>query len=137
MMDTASPLEACALHRHHGTPVPLTVEKHHIVPRSWDRIYIPPVAPYPGRDPEGGPPLWDARTIPLCPSSHRNIHHWIVALMHAVAAEDPAQALAAVKAANMLARGPQLAVALEALTRFKAAGGSLQQLVAAGEWGQI
>lgn len=125
---------ACQLHKSHS-PAPLTVEQHHVVPRGWQHTWQPSTPPFPGKDPEQpGAVLWDARTIPVPPTCHRNVHVWIVRLMHALeGGEDPVQAFAKVKGA---AGGTQAKWALEALVRFKEAGGSLQTLVAAREWGE-
>jgi hypothetical protein len=110
----------------------LTLEVHHIVPVAWQLSWQPAIAPYPGRDPEGRGELWDARTIACCPTGHRNVHHWIVALMHALTGEEPVQAAHAVEAEH---GGTQFSWAVQALSRFKGVGGSLQALIAAGEWG--
>jgi hypothetical protein len=81
--------------------------------------------------------LWDDRGVTLCPTGHRNVHSWIVAMMHAIASsknEDPQLAFAAVKPKG---RAPvELPIALEALTRYQPFG-SLLALTAAGEWGQV
>lgn len=134
MIETASPLVACELHKRHS-PANLTVELHHVTPVGWQLTWRPPVAPYPGNDPNGRGPLWDSRTVAICPTGHRNTHAWIVKLMHALAGgEDPQVAF---KAAAGSTGGVQARWALEALVRFKQYGGTLAQLVAAHEWGQI
>jgi hypothetical protein len=123
----------CELHSSHY-PEPLEVEQHHVIPVSWQQIeWQPETPPYPGTDPDGRGPVWDSRRIPVPPTCHRNVHHWIVLLMHALTGEDPQQAFAAVKGEK---GGTQAHWALEALVRFKEAGGTLQQLVAAKEWGE-
>lgn len=124
-------METCSLHKAHY-PTPLTVEDHHVVPVAWQQTWQPAVAPYPGIDPDGRGKLWDARTIPVAPTCHRNVHAWIVRLMHALVGEDAHQAFVAVKGGPA---GTQAHWGLEALLRYQAVGGTLQQLVAAGEWG--
>ncbi len=124
-----SPLVKCELHKEHS-PANLTVELHHVIPVAFQLTWQPQIAPYPGMDPAGRGKLWDARTVACCPTGHRNIHAWIVRLMHAVTGEDPLQAEAAVKG-----HGDQYDWACQALLRFKEPGGSLQELVAAHEWG--
>jgi hypothetical protein len=52
--------------------------------------------------------------------------------MHALTGEDPQQA-----ESLLHGRGSQYATAIQALLRFKEVGGPLQQLVAAGEFGQV
>lgn len=129
-METDSPLVACELHKSHS-PGNLTVELHHVIPVAWQLIpWKPAVPPYPGRDIDGRGMLWDARMVACCPTGHRNIHAFIVRLMHAVTGEDPLQAESVVKG-----RGVQFDWACQALLRFKEAGGSLQTLVAAHQWG--
>lgn len=129
-------LGTCALHGTHE-PRPLEVEHHHIVPVGFQKTWQPAVAPFPGRDPDGRGELWDDRTIVVPPTCHHNVRHWIVALMHALTGEYPGQAVEAVRAVDHRACGPQFDCAYEALTRFKDAGGLLQVLVAAGEYGEI
>lgn len=127
----------CQIHKEHS-PANLTAELHHAIPVAWQLHWQPTVAPFPGRDPDGRGELWDARTVTICPTGHRNVHRWIVELMHACTGENPMQAAIAVKALyHRTARGPQFDWAVQALVRFKEAGGSLQVLIAAGEWGQI
>jgi hypothetical protein len=131
-METDSPLLTCQLHKSHGTPKPLTVEVHHIMPVGFQLTWQPSVPPYPGNDPNGRGMLWDNRTVACCPTGHRDIHYWIVKLMHAVTDEDPLQAESVVKG-----RGVQFDWACQALLRFKEYGGSLQALRVAHEYGQI
>jgi hypothetical protein len=127
---------ACALPGRHS-PRNLTVELHHIIPVAWQQFFVPPVAPYPGQDPNGRGPLWDARTIALCPTSHRNTHFWIVRLMHAIAAGAPDAMAAWQTLSSRDRRHPEASTAFDALDRFATSGGSLLALTAAGEWGQV
>jgi hypothetical protein len=129
--ETASPLAACELHRLH-TPKPLTVELHHVIPVAWQLHWQPAVAPYPGKDPDGRGLLWDARTVSCCPTGHRNVHAWIVKLMHAMAGEDIQTAIDAMTPPG---RGSQFTTATLALYRYQQYGGRLQDLIAAREWG--
>lgn len=123
----------CELHKTHRPPN-LTVEVHHIIPVAWQLFWQPQVAPYPGKDPDGRGNLWDARTVTCCPTGHRNIHFWIVKLMHAV--KPGGTAIYAAYAVNGPKANVQYEWACEALQRYEEAGGSLQKLVEAGEWGE-
>lgn len=122
---------SCLLHKVH-LPSNLTVEQHHIIPVAWQlQPFKPDVPMFPGPDPDGRGMLWDNRTVELCPTGHRNVHYWLVKLMHGLSgSEDPLVAYKAVKG-----RGVQFSTAYLALCRYKEAGGSLQALVAAHEWG--
>lgn len=127
----------CVLHKRHA-PANLTLEFHHLVPVAWQQLWQPP-EPWPngGNDTEGRGRLFDARGVLCCPTGHRNVHVWIVRLMHTVTSEDPKVAVAAVRARyGSKARGLEFDTALLALQRWKEAGGSLLELVAAKEWGQ-
>ncbi|MGH2878962.1 MAG: hypothetical protein ACRDK4_05060 [Solirubrobacteraceae bacterium] len=128
-------IAGCQIHKKHS-PANLTAELHHVIPVAWQLFWQPAVAPSPGRDPDGRGMLWDARTVAICPTGHRNVHKWIVELMHACKSEDPMEAAATVKSLYRTARGSQFDWAVQALVRFKEAGGSLQALVNAGEWGE-
>src|SRR4051794_24334408 len=72
----------CALHKEHRPPA-LTTELHHVIPRAWQATWAPPTAPFPGT--YAGQRLWDARTVELAPTCHRNVHALIVRVMHAAA----------------------------------------------------
>ncbi len=119
----------CSLHTSHS-PSALTVEQHHVIPQSWQRFWVPP-----GATVSGSLQLWDARTVPICPTGHRNVHTIIVAAMKYVAAlKQEVSALTAV--VNSARPGLQRDTALLALERFRNAGGMLLDLTAAGEWGE-
>lgn len=87
----------CSLHKAHA-PRNLTVELHHVVPQSWQHAFTPtpagiaPAGAVAGHGTEGvlwdavvghgaEGVLWDARTVPLCPTSHRNVHAALVAMV--------------------------------------------------------
>lgn len=126
----------CALHKRHW-PSHLTTEFHHVVPVAWQLMWQPALPwPFPGRDPDGRGQLWDDRGLLICPTGHRNVHAWIVLLMHAARSEDPAQAIELVRSERAAARGIEFETATMALTRWKEGGGELQALVHAGEWGE-
>jgi hypothetical protein len=135
---------ACTVHRVHA-PRPLTVELHHVIPQAWQQVFTGPLRPepeilaasrrVPGRGSEGRK-LWDARTVALCPTGHRNVHAWIVRIMHLCPGEDPAVATHLARHGDRRARGAEFDLAVLALTRFKDAGGQLQALVAARQWGE-
>lgn len=122
-------------------PTNLTIEFHHVIPVAWQLRTIVGDPPYPGVDPDGRGELWDARGIELCPTHHRNVHYWIVDLMHALAAVPATvgEAAAIGQVYNQLgASGHRMAeppIALEALQRYHLYG-SLRALIGADEWGQ-
>lgn len=76
--------------------------------------------------------LWDARVTECCPTGHRNVHFYIVTMMHHALTDDPQQAISLAHIPPSLTSG----WAGQALRRFAEAGGSLTALVAAHEWGQ-
>lgn len=108
---------SCVAHRLHA-PVNMTVEAHHVVPQAWQYAWQPALMGFPGRGDHGM--LWDARTVELCPTGHRNVHALIVALMHG----------------RPVPRRRELAIARLALTRFQEAGGDLQLLRDRRLWGE-
>lgn len=110
--------QPCSLHKRHG-PKNLTVELHHVLPRGWQRTWTPPGATV-TTDPAYGP-MWDPRGVLICPTGHRNTHACIVALMHG---QTPPGTRTEVACAQL------------ALDRFTQAGGSLDTLRAAHEWGE-
>jgi hypothetical protein len=126
----------CEAHKHHD-PVNRTIEFHHVIPVAWQLHTTVSTPPFPGQDPDGRGMLWDNRGVWLCPTGHRNVHYWIVLLMHRIATsqdEDPQAALRAVVSRPAPSETP---IALEALTRFvEESGGSLINLTSAGQWGQ-
>lgn len=126
----------CTLHSRHS-PAHMSTEFHHVVPVAWQLYWLAPVAPFPGKDPSGRGMLWDNRGVLICPTGHRNVHVWITRLMHNAKTEAPGDAIAAVKKhyGFRTASGLEFDTATLALLRFVEAGGSLQTLVAGGEWG--
>jgi hypothetical protein len=135
----AVPELPCVLHRTHS-PVHRTVELHHVIPVAWQLLMQPASKPWPneGRDPDGRGLLFDARGVQCCPTGHRNVHLWLTRLMHAMVGngEDPQRACVVVRAQfGAAAHGLEFDTALLAMTRWKEAGLSLQQLVQFGEWG--
>ena len=136
MTSEAATQQACSLHKTHQ-PKPLVIEWHHLIPVGWQlhtACIQPP--PSPGEDPDGRGMLWDNRGIWACPTGHRNIHAWIVALMHKQAelGTGPQAAYDAIKPRIPPA---ELPVALEALTRWQTETGlPFLDLTVIGEWGQ-
>lgn len=134
----------CEVHSPHyrHQPPPRTLEQHHPIPRGWQALWAPQVAPFPGS--YAGVSLWDARTITVPPTCHRNVHYLIVRVMHALAgtsgpvtADDVDAAVRAVAAAeHTTPRAPELQCAALAPLRYIAAGGNVRTLIAAGEWGE-
>jgi hypothetical protein len=130
----------CTLHRVHR-PKPLTIEQHHIIPQAWQK-FDPDRVTSLGLSTEysavlavdQSAKLWDPRTVALCPSSHRNVHYWIVALMKAGrGTDDPLVAKKALVGNRALTR--EQAMAYDALTRFRATGRSLADLFTHGVLG--
>lgn len=105
-------VKSCSLHRYHR-PRALTAEDHHVIPRAWQSFWIPA-----GKIAH----IWDPRTVTLCPTSHRNVHVWIVRFMHAGMPKHVV--------------GREAKIAALALTRWEEAGGSLEALREAGLWGE-
>lgn len=143
-LNAESTVEPCALHKLH-TPRNLTTEWHHVIPVAWQlATTLNGSPPYPGEDPDGRGMLWDDRGIWLCPTDHRNVHRWIVGLMHAAAAAGSTDPLVAYKAVRPRVPPKEFAIAYDALTRFMGEAGyggsqqaaTLLTLTAAGEWGQ-
>jgi hypothetical protein len=111
----------CSLRRFHVPKTPAT-DSHHVIPRAWQHFYAEQhVRP-------GTTDLWDKRTVEVCPNCHRRVHEAIVAMMrngHDYS-ESPLEARRAAFGGKRLTR--EQAIALEALARFRAAGGSLVAL---------
>jgi hypothetical protein len=119
---------SCTLRRFHRPRVPGS-DHHHIVPQAWQRFW----APRPELLTANGP-LWDRRTIEVCPNCHRTIHEWIVVLMRAGTTDDPLEAKLRAFGNRRLSR--EQGIALEALTRFVEPGGSLTLLRAKRLFGE-
>ena len=121
--------ESCALHRVHW-PKPLYSELHHIIPQAWQVFW----RPTPVERSTQASSLFDPRTIPLCPTVHRNVHTWLVKLMRSGPGEDPLAAKLAVFGSKALTREQR--VAYQALCRWKEWGGSLDALRSARLYGE-
>lgn len=138
--------KTCSLHKVHHPPA-LTVEDHHIVPQAWQHYYQTPTGEF---DPlygtkVNGQWLWDGRVVTLCPTGHRNVHFWIVALMRANTTftstlipndKEHVKSLAKAVLATGRHRTAELPIAMLALRRFLAAGGNLTTLAAVGLLGE-
>lgn len=154
-MSLADTYQKCALHppdRDHA----LTIEQHHIIPQAWQHFWQPAPAPSPVPTPTPAPAsanleivgsgaLWDPRTIALAPTCHRNVHFWIVAMMHAFHSQTAQGAVgiaaaktAVIKKYGLSASHPpkEMAVSETGLQRYWSAGGDLHALGDAGEWGE-
>lgn len=126
----------CDAHRSHH-PTPTYQELHHVVPQAWQAFW----------QPKGKTPLWDRRTVPLCPTGHRNVHFWLVRLMEAVDAPDVAAQHTAVatairrvrvdaKAGGMTIHTSEFSLSQLALYRWIDAGGQLAALTSAHLYGE-
>lgn len=128
-------MAVCSLHKTHS-PGNRTLELHHIVPVAWQLRTTVLQPPAPGRDHDGRGLLWDARTAAICPTGHRNVHYWIVTLMHAIATQGGEDVQAAWQTlGGHVHRLAEAQTALLALERFHPYG-SLLSLTAANEWGE-
>lgn len=131
----AATTDPCTVHGCHA-PEPTYCEMHHVIPRAWQDFWQPKVAPYPGA--YQGQRLWDNRTVAVCRTGHGNIHYWIVKLTRAWHPGGTVEQAAMVAKHNAGAVGRlDFAVAELALARYIAAGGNIEDLAAAGLWGQI
>lgn len=115
-------------------------ELHHVIPQAWQNAWLE------------GEKLFDPRTVPLCPTGHRNVHFWLVALMHALpatvldvntTASDRSAVMAADDAVHLTAKREgrrvnrkEFACAREALIRWVESGKSLGWLATRKLWGQ-
>lgn len=129
-----------------------------MIPQAWQAFWQPP-EPWPnqGLSPDryvatgGKLMLWDARTLNLCRTGHGNVHFWLVRAMRAYSSVlgdygsnssrfiDEAWALvrAGARKDGIKIAKADAAVALLAMTRWDAAGGSLLALSRAGMYGEI
>ncbi len=117
-----------------------------MIPVAWQlHTTLSGAAPFPGLDPDGRGMLWDSRGTWLCPTGHRNVHDWIVRMMHALADVSSTDPLVAYKAVRPRVPPKEFPVAYQALTRFmgeaayglSAQGLTLLALTQMGEWGQV
>jgi hypothetical protein len=149
-MGPATIAAACELHKSHE-PRPTYCEVHHIIPQAWQAHWQPP-QPWPnqGHSPDrAGVTLWDARTATLCRTGHGNVHYWLVQIMHILAytlvefGTDNEQALwhdALTEVRRRSGHEPGHAdaeLALQAIERYAAAGGSILDLTTHKLWGEI
>jgi len=113
---------ACSLHKTH-TPRPVVIELHHLIPRAWEHAFPAPATlpagAVPGHDSDG--PLWDARTVALCPTSHRNVHAALVAM---------------VRGRPPVGSRLERSVARLAVSRALEAGITVEMLLAAHQYGE-
>lgn len=134
---------ACSIHRKHS-PEPTYAEKHHVIPQAWQFHYQPPT-PWPNQGPSpdhSGKILWDARVIDICRTGHGNVHYYLVLMMHQYALTKDLKTAIKNTMVNAHASGLHLVQldwywAEQAISRFTAAGGSLDDLVANKLWGEI
>lgn len=108
-----------------------------MIPQAWQALWRPTAhAATSG--------LWDPRTVPICPTGHRNVHWWLVRIVRTAdrmvvtgSADVPELVAAAVAAAPLnRAHHREVATARLALERWYAAGGLVRTLGDAGEWGE-
>jgi hypothetical protein len=123
------------------------LEEHHVVPQAWQRFWRPDDLDNNRTLGErqghalglSVPPhmatvyLWDKRTMTLCPTCHRNVHHIMVTLMRASVTNDPLDAMKAVFKGRR--RSMVQDIAYTGLCRYRQVGGDLRMLREAGLWG--
>ncbi len=113
---------ACSLHKTHA-PRPVVVELHHVLPRAWQHAFPAPAAlpagAVAGHDADGS--LWDARTVPICPTAHRSVHAALVAM---------------VRGHPHVGSPRERKVAGLALSRALEAGVTVEMLLAAHQYGE-
>jgi hypothetical protein len=113
---------ACTARKFHR-PRPLTTERHHVVPQAWQAAVNPNS-------------LFEVKVVEVCPTCHRNIHYWLVKLMHAVAdlhTNDPLDAKKFVFGDKRLTTEQD--IAYKALTTWTDGGRELIWLTNRGLWG--
>jgi hypothetical protein len=92
--------------------------------------------------------LWDNRGVWLCPTGHRNVHHWIVRLMHAIADSKTDDTSIAVASVSPKRAPIEFGWGLLALTRYmevhnalpvapSTGAADLLYLASISEWGQV
>lgn len=125
----------CVAHSYHS-PVPLYTELHHVIPQAWQRFWRPSTIERPTwKGVEGPPPLWAPDTVPLCRTGHGNLHVLLVKFMRAYGQLDMPDGPERIEAAVSGRRGAEAQLAKTGMRRFQAAGGSLEALCGAGQYG--
>lgn len=121
----------CELHRYHR-PHPLRIENHHVIPRAWQRVWTPPGV-------TTGDDLWYDATMPLCPTSHSNVHIVLVRLMRDYERQQgtPAERIhgAFKTVVREYGRDRELSVALMSPELWLDKGGDLGHLIDMGQYG--
>lgn len=101
-------MNRCSMHKLHA-PANHTIEEHHVIPQAWQHFKL------------GTEELFDKRTVPLCPTGHRNVHDCLVRLMKGLPPGSHSR--------------QTVAVARLAISRFEEAGGDVQALRGAKVFG--
>lgn len=132
------------------SPQPMFSELHHVIPQAWQRVVQREAPEWAVNWIYDNDSLFDARTDPLCPTTHGNVHRWIVTLMHWLAdayaaVPDPINgvqveiAVTAVKREKRMqvgsVRHAEFLEGAEALRRFTLKGGDLRFLIDRKQWG--
>jgi hypothetical protein len=131
----------CEVHPWVHKPAPLSVDRHHPVPREWQRHWAPAVAPYPGSF--AGEPVWDKRLVSVPSTCHHNVHHWISTIMRGLPASGPISALDVTTETKRLKTraGRWVAAEIDAAAlaplRYLEVGGDLRDLINCHLWGAI
>lgn len=156
MAATQGTSEPCVAHKQHR-PLATGQEEHHVIPQAFQGFWhpagvsleingVPTVGmtslARPGEIVRLAVGLWDRRTVALCPTGHRNVHHWLVKAMHAWEA-DPEPTLD--RAWDLVLRfarkdgirpnEAEVAIARLGMQRWLEAGGDLLALCKVGLYG--
>lgn len=146
--------ENCELHAQHR-PEPLTSEQHHLEPQAWQHFKMTGhgVEARAMEERAGGAGwlatrLYNTRTVKVAPTCHRNVHYWIVQIMHRFEQLAQVHSPEAIDEQHLAGlamqdvrelhnmRGQVFDVATDALIMHLLNGGSLRKLVAAKLYGE-
>lgn len=138
LVGSAAVVGPCLAHKLHA-PTNLTSEFHHVIPVGWQlHTPNPSARPSPGEDTEGRGMLWDDRGVVLCPTGHRNVHHWIPLIMRALIANPAGGIPGAIAKAvpSKWKRTVEVEIAHQAFDRAASCSVDFAALAAVGQWGQ-
>lgn len=126
---------------HSHVPTPRYLELHHVVPQSWQKSWHPGDTEYKNNI---YTKIFDPRTVALCRTSHGNVHFWLSAFMHYIAANETDETptdldnvVHQVLAGQHDRHRAEVEIARQALLRWHEAGGNLRALTRIGMFGGI
>jgi hypothetical protein len=130
--------------RHEHQPQPRYLERHHIIPRAWQKFHRPrdeelQIAPAQEPDRDG---IWYPETVFLCRTGHGNVHYWIERAMKLYVMLPPGpdhseRAMTAAREGQVHIGRYETEIARDALVLFRDYGGILPKLAQAGLWGGL